>query len=309
MSNKNGVINDVPHIRDYDYEIVCGVSATEYPEEYEIPRENTGTLKNQGTVGACVAEVCVQIAEEWWRREFGEQVEHSEGWFYGTNRDDNSISEGMIPSSSLDHWCKKGTLPKSLFDILVCMPDMKKICKEYPELIEEAKKYRLSSYVRIKSSVAATRDVQIKDALMKYQYGLVAISNNGFSGGSHCILLTGWNDKKDKYKYKNSWGEKYGDKGFAEISKDKIDAVYVPIFEPITLPFTDVSDKDWYYKNLKNMYFSGMIKGKTDTTFAPNDNVTRAELVAVMDRMAKENEERFELLAKLIEDKMEYNQI
>lgn len=309
MANKNGVMIDVPHIRDYEYEKVCGVSATTYPEEYEIPRENTGTLKNQKTVGACVAETCVQIAEEWWKREFGKQEEHSEGWFYGANRSEYSNGDGMYPSSALDYWMSQGTVPKSLFDILVEMPDMKKICKDYPQLYEEAKKYRLSSYVRLRDTGTLKKDTQIKDALMKYQYGLVAISSTGFSGGSHCILLTGWNDKTDKYKFKNSWGETYGDKGFSEIAKSKIDEVYLPLFEPVILPFKDVSDKDWYYKNLKNMYFSGMINGKSADTFAPNDPVTRAELVAVMDRMSKENEERFELLAKVIEEKITRNLI
>lgn len=308
-NKKNGVINEVTHLRDYSYDIVCGsaqsVGANEYPEEYEIPRENTGTLKNQGYVGACVAEVCVQIAEEWWKREFGEQIEHSEGFFYGANRNEYSTSEGMVPSSALDYWMKQGTVPKTLFDILVEMPDMKKICQEYPELYEESKKYRLPSYVRLKDTGTLSKDKQIKDALMKYQYGLVAISPNGFEGGSHCILLTGWNDKTNKYKFKNSWGKTYGDNGFYEIAKSKISEVYLPLFEKIELPFDDVDPDAWYYKDLKNMYFSGLVKGKSDTKFDPDAPVTRAEMTVMMNRVIKEIEDRFELFSKLLEDKAE----
>lgn len=46
MSKGFGVIKEIiPHTRDYEYERVCGASGTAFPEEFEIPRENTGTLK------------------------------------------------------------------------------------------------------------------------------------------------------------------------------------------------------------------------------------------------------------------------
>ena len=163
----NGVKKEVtPRIRDFEYEPVCGSCATtDFPKVYEIPRENTGTLKDQGSVGACVAETCVQIAEEWYRRELGEQEEHSEGFFYGANRKENSTGDGMIPSVALDYWMSQGSLPKKYFDILVEMPDMKKLLKDYPELYEKAKKYKLKGYVRLRSSSTSSRDSQIKEAL------------------------------------------------------------------------------------------------------------------------------------------------
>ena len=71
----NGVIKEyATPTRLYDFEMVCGAveDKVQYPAEFEIPRENTGTLKNQGSIGACVACVISQIAEELYRREFGE---------------------------------------------------------------------------------------------------------------------------------------------------------------------------------------------------------------------------------------------
>ena len=310
QNNFNGVLPDiVTKIRDFDYGAVCSTCAASYPTEYEIPRENTGTLKDQGMVGACVAETCVQIAEEWYRRMLGHQEEHSEGFFYGANRRDNSNSYGMIPSTAMDCWMENGTIPKRLFDILIEMPDMKKVVKDYPEIYEEAKKYKLKGYVRLRGGNGATKDDQIKDALMKYQYGLVAISPNGFTGGSHCIQLTGWNDTKGTYKFKNSWGENYGDKGFAEIDKKLISDVYLPLFEDVELPFADVKPTDWFYGDVKNMYFAGIMKGMTDTTFNPNGNLTRAEAAAMQNRILKEIDERFMTFSKLMADKQEYNLI
>ena len=292
----------VSHIRDYDYETVCGAVGSSYPEEYEIPRENTGTLKNQYEVGACVAEVISQISEHWYSNQLNEQIEMSEGFVYGALRNEDSNGYGMIVSKALDLWKSIGTLPKKYFDVLVEMPEMKETIKKFPEFYDIASKYKLSGYVSLNYN-NTKRDAAIKDALTKYQYGLVAVSDKGFPGGGHCIMLTGWNDKKDTYKFKNSWGETYGDKGFAEISKSKIDRVYLPLFDDIVLPFEDVKESDWFYDDVKAMYFSGLIKGATETTFEPNRPLTRAEACALFNRTNKETDKRFDIMNKVLEEK------
>jgi C1A family cysteine protease len=293
----------VTHIRDYDYETVCGAIGSSYPEEYEIPRENTGTLKNQYEVGACVAEVISQISEHWYSNQLNEQIEMSEGFVYGALRSEDSNGYGMIVSTALDLWKSIGTLPKKYFDVLKEMPEMKETVKKFPEFYEIASKYKLSGYVSLNYN-NTKRDAAIKDALTKYQYGLVSVSDKGFPGGGHCIMLTGWNDTKDTYKFKNSWGETYGDKGFAEISKSKIDKVYLPLFDEIVLPFEDVKEGDWFYDDVKSMYFSGFVKGTTETTFEPNRPLTRAEACALFNRNNKETDKRFDIMNKVLEEKL-----
>ena len=291
MSNKGfGVIKEIiPHTRDYEYERVCGASGTVFPAEFEIPRENTGTLKNQGSVGACVAEVIAQISEELWKRQFGEQEEHSEGYIYAKFRPDGSISWGLLPAFAMQCWMDKGTLPKKYFDKLIEMPELKDIVDKFPEFDEIAKKYRISGFVRL------YKDNDIKDALSKHQYGLVAISHEYF-GESHCIQLTGWNDKTDCYKFKNSWGAKYRDNGFGEIPKEEIDAVYLPLLDDIKLPFTDVPEDAWYYKYVKHMYFNGYMKGTDSTTFEPDKPMTRAEVATLLYRVLKDMDDRFDIV-------------
>ena len=39
------------------------------------------------------------------------------------------------------------------------------------------------------------------------------------------------------------------------------------------LPFTDVKQGDWYYADVKIAYQNRLINGKTDTLFAPQDNM------------------------------------
>ena len=43
--------------------------------------------------------------------------------------------------------------------------------------------------------------------------------------------------------------------------------------------FTDVPEREWYYEDVKLAYESGLINGKSDTSFAPDDNLTYAEAV------------------------------
>lgn len=293
-----GIIHEVnTHMRDYDYEIVCGVSDKEYPEEFEIDRSNTGTLKDQGDVGACVAEVIVQLAEAF----YGE--EQSEGFTYCKFRNDSMIGSGMSVTCAMDMWIKIGTLPKKYFDILEEMPQLKKIVDKFPEFLDIAKKYRLKGYTSINYADMARRDLAYKDAIMSTGRGLVGISNNYFKE-SHAILLTGWNDKTGRYKFKNSWGKSFGDNGYGEIPKKEVNRIIVPHFEEIKLPFEDVKETDWFYNAVKNMYFSGLMNGTSNTTFEPNKPLTRAEMATILDRQTKLIDERFENLNKVFNEKI-----
>ena len=44
-------------------------------------------------------------------------------------------------------------------------------------------------------------------------------------------------------------------------------------------PFTDVPDYEWYYDNVLIAHKNGLVNGKTETEFMPNDNMTVAEAI------------------------------
>ena len=52
------------------------------------------------------------------------------------------------------------------------------------------------------------------------------------------------------------------------------------------LPFDDVSDGAWYFDAVREVYCAGLMFGRTDTQFAPQGELTRAELVTVLYRMS-----------------------
>ena len=53
----------------------------------------------------------------------------------------------------------------------------------------------------------------------------------------------------------------------------------------VTLPFTDVSDSDWFYDPVCFVYENGLMTGTSATTFEPNTSLSRAMLVAVLHRL------------------------
>lgn len=50
------------------------------------------------------------------------------------------------------------------------------------------------------------------------------------------------------------------------------------------LPFNDVSKSQWYYGEVAAAFKSGIVKGISDTIFAPNANITREEMATMISR-------------------------
>jgi len=55
-------------------------------------------------------------------------------------------------------------------------------------------------------------------------------------------------------------------------------------------PFTDVEEHSWYYGAVQFAVESGLFRGTSDTTFAPNSDMTRGMLATVLYHLAKEPE-------------------
>jgi len=53
--------------------------------------------------------------------------------------------------------------------------------------------------------------------------------------------------------------------------------------------FTDVPNTEWYYNYVNWGYANGIVKGNTETTFAPNDNITREQMAIMLNNFLKSN--------------------
>lgn len=303
QTKATGAIPEIGSIRTYDYDVVCGSSTdTTYPKQFCLPREVMGTLKNQGSIGACVAETIAAVAEELYRRRTGESVEMSEGQVYGGLRQSTERTPGMLVEQTLKLWMTMGVAPKSYLPELFEMPEIKHWVAKFPDIWEIAKQNTIGSYVALRGTAKNPRDLQIKDALTKYPYGLIAVSHDYF-GGCHCITLVGWDDDKDTYTIKNSWGPTYGNEGIADIPKSAINAVYLVLENEVKLPYTDLDENAWYFKSLKNVIAAGLMKGTSETTFEPNKTMTRAEVGVLIDRVLAEQQKTTEHLLKMIAER------
>ena len=60
------------------------------------------------------------------------------------------------------------------------------------------------------------------------------------------------------------------------------DEDYVEPTPDPNMPFTDVSENDWFYGAVQYVYDNDMMNGVSDTSFAPNSNLTRAMMAAVL---------------------------
>lgn len=66
-------------------------------------------------------------------------------------------------------------------------------------------------------------------------------------------------------------------------SKVTVKATFIK--DIVTLPFTDVSEGDWFYDPVCYVYSQGLMTGTSATTFEPNISLSRAMLVAVLHRL------------------------
>ncbi len=57
-----------------------------------------------------------------------------------------------------------------------------------------------------------------------------------------------------------------------------------PSVSGVNIPFNDVQSGQWYTDAVKWAYKNGIVNGKTTTSFATNDNITRAEFATILNR-------------------------
>lgn len=67
----------------------------------------------------------------------------------------------------------------------------------------------------------------------------------------------------------------------------KVEVTFVES-QPEPLPFTDVSETDWFHDAVQYVYDNGLMDGVGDGQFAPNATTTRAQLVTILYRLAGE---------------------
>lgn len=226
MMNKNyaevfGALIDKIDIRDYKLDATTACAA-EFPEEFELP---VVKVKNQGSVGSCVAHSIAEVVEYHNKKQNKVDIRMSTGFIYGNRRNSTNKASGMYTREALSNTCKYGDAFWSDFSENKEVPEAIDLFEErFDSLKDKAFYNRFSTYFRVYS------DNDIKYALMNYGpvvfimhwYSDIAVNTKCIITttckkqnivGNHCMIIYGWD--KDGWKIQNSWGTLWGKSGRA----------------------------------------------------------------------------------------------
>ena len=95
-----------------DYRISLSVNSENFPETFELTMPN---VKNQGTVGSCVAHGLAVVVEYFSRLQGDETKDMSVGYIYGNRTTSNHYGTGMIVRDALAALAESGDVVQSLF--------------------------------------------------------------------------------------------------------------------------------------------------------------------------------------------------
>ena len=281
-------------VRNYDYSI-CKANSTpvdKLPEKYTIPEKNIPPVHNQDVVNACVAFSMCQCAESTDLANGRELTHYSPSWNYGRDESRNGYKgEGLYSEVAVKGASKIGFVPELLFpNFNMEAPEILDICAKRDDILEESTKRNIKGYSYINYAMTDKKWDTIRQALYDNKRAILITSRRFFGIGGHAIIAIGWSNTNGKQKgryieFQNSWDTTYKNNGRWFIPLDSINECYVMTWEDYKLPFKDVQETDWFYDYVKSSYFSGLIKGVTDTEFNPNDNIIRGDVAVIIDRL------------------------
>lgn len=202
-----------------DYRAVCATSSTKFPNEFKL---DLVRVKNQGTVGSCVAHSLSEVVEYFNKKQLNVDTEMSTGYIYGNRQNTTHKGSGMVVRDALAVLSKYGTVEKGDFPENIEVPEAIELFqKRFDDLLGVAYPYRISTYARLKT------EEDVKQALMKN--GPVVIAMDWYSDmkvkngllvssfekskktGGHCMVIYGWDIRG--WKVQNSWGRWWGTQG------------------------------------------------------------------------------------------------
>lgn len=207
-----------PDLRDY--KIAQTSLYTDFPEEFEL--DYMPPVKNQGSVGSCVAQSIATCAEYFNWRQHDLTTELSAGYIYGNRVPPLGDGAGMVTRYAINNYCADGTPYLSDFPLHCEVPEIiSAVAAQKDALHDKATNFRFTAYV----SVATEQE--IKTALMdgnpiiiavEWQEDMKVVNGKVHSDwkapdGGHAMVLYGWN--KDGWLIQNSWSIFWGNGGRA----------------------------------------------------------------------------------------------
>lgn len=247
-----GAVRSKKDIRDY--RVVS--MAARYPETYEL---TPPPVRNQGSVGSCVAYALSSIAEWHYALDvpFSDDTHMSTMWIYGNRRNTAYKDHGMVMREAIKSVVADGDALYANFPGNKEVPDAISIFEEnYKDFCEDAYKHRFTGYAQC-NSIDAIKEAIVTYGLvifsidwfkdLKYKDGVLDSKERKESTGGHAMFIYGWNEKG--WLIQNSWGACWGHKGRAILPFDfPMNEVWA-IYDTLDEGHTNIK-KPWHAKAL-----------------------------------------------------------
>lgn len=200
-----------------DYKLAMVSAPDELPEAFELA---SVAVKDQGSIGSCVAHACSSIIEYHNKQQEKTATLFSTEFIYGYRPAGYYVGEGMYLRDALKTIQKVGDPPLPKFrGNNNCSKAMSNVEAQLEALKDFAYPHRISSYIRVRTVE------EIKQAVMDYGYVLVSMPwhvdyklKNGVytytkkeTRGNHCVCIYGWDERG--WLVHNSWGLNWGQRG------------------------------------------------------------------------------------------------
>ena len=219
-----GCLKDPKDIRDFPLTRIPPKYKAKLPAKVDHSKKMS-PVSDQGDEGTCVGFATVDGLKEYQEKtEWKKSIQLSVRYVYaGAQKIDGypDDEEGTDIRSAMKVLTKNGVPPQSCWPYKPHQTD--KACAEADEL---AKVYRIEKYVRLKTEAEMKESLVVNGPFVAGvevywpvwnvdKSGVVKMPVKGDElAGGHAICIIGYDDKKKRWKFKNSWGKGWGAKGF-----------------------------------------------------------------------------------------------
>jgi len=211
-------------------------------------RNKCSVVKNQSMCGSCWAFTAAAVLESGWMIRNSRELDLSEqfivdcaasengdcggcdGGWYGGVFDFFKDRKGAILENILPYRAADGECPSMAADSKVRVSTWGYVSGDGGTPSVSEMKEALCKYGPLAATVLAT------DAFTAYVGGIFDIKEktNGPDDTNHAITIVGWDDSKNAYLVKNSWGSEWGEKGYIWIDYGSNNIGYGAVWVVVT---------------------------------------------------------------------------
>ena len=228
-SFKSGCLKDPRDLRDIPMGLV--LPPIPLPDKIDYT-SNMTPVKDQGSEGTCVSFASVVGIKEYQdTKEYKEMIGLSPRYLYSLCKKNDGIpeEEGTYPRVAMKMLLNYGTPPESYWPYRPHQTDKPKTGAD-----KAAVKYKVKAYARLKTVTEMKRSLIINGPYLAgvdvyeswftdkaSKTGVIPMpkSSDQYQGG-HAICIVGYDDTKKLFKFKNSWGDNWGDDGYGYLTYD-----------------------------------------------------------------------------------------